>query len=141
VYRKKNRWYVRYYDYVPQEDGSINRSQVARSIAPVCDLYRSKKTVMPLVEKFLKTVNSNSRSPESATTLEHFVEQIYLPYVEEHKRPSTVPTYRAIWRHHLKPRCGNRSVRDFRTVDGETLLAQIARQTSLAKRSVLSNCA
>jgi integrase len=119
-----------------REDGSVNRTQVGRAIAPVCDQYRSKKAVMPLVEKLLKTVNGNSRSPESAATLEHFVEQTYLPYVEEHKRPSTIPTYKAIWRHHLKPRCGNRSVRDFRTVDGENLLAEIGRQTILTRSTL-----
>lgn len=51
VYRKKNRWYVRYYDYALQEDGSIKRVQMARSIAPICHEFRTKRAVMPLVSE------------------------------------------------------------------------------------------
>jgi hypothetical protein len=34
-----------------------------------------------------------------------FVERVYLPWTEEHKRPSTAKGYRDIWEDHLRPLC------------------------------------
>ena len=94
VYRKKNRWYVRYYDYSLQKDGSIKRVQMARSIASVCHEFRTKRAVIPLVSEVLAEVNSNHLSPEGALSLERLMEESYLPYVSRQKRPSTFTGYR-----------------------------------------------
>jgi hypothetical protein len=51
-------------DYALQEDGSIKRVQTARSIAPVCHEFRTKRAVMPLVSEVLAEVNTNPLSPE-----------------------------------------------------------------------------
>ncbi len=48
IYKKGRWWFVRYYDSVVQEDGSIKRVQIARRVAPFCDQYRSKKSVKPV---------------------------------------------------------------------------------------------
>ncbi|MGH9438156.1 MAG: tyrosine-type recombinase/integrase [Terriglobia bacterium] len=137
VYQKKNRWYVRYYDYVMQEDGSIKRLQVAKSLAPICYEYRTRRAVMPLVTELLNDVNSSGFRPESILSLERFIEENYLPYVSRQKRPSTYRGYRNIWRCYLKQRCGQVRLRDFRTADGERLLAEIARQRKLGRSSLV----
>ena len=137
VYRKKNRWYLRYYDYVMREDGSVERVQVARSVAPVCYQFRTRRAVMPLVNKLLQSVNNGCVSPESSVTLERFVEQDYLPFVAQQKRPSTLPTYRSIWNRHVKQRFGKTALRDFRTVDGERLLAEIAQHSNLTRVTLM----
>lgn len=135
VYRKGNWWYVRFYDNIVQEDGSIKRVQVARKVAR-CSDYRSKRSVVPLVKELLHPINTGLYRPESTATLEQFVEQTYLPHVQSQKRPSTYKGYRNTWEVHLKVRCGAIRLREFRTCDGERLLAEIARQNSLTRNTL-----
>ena len=61
---------------------------------------------------------------------EQFVERTYLPWAEEQKRPSTHKGYKDIWSVHLKARCGSIRLRDFRTCDGERLLAETPEPTA-----------
>ena len=42
--------------------------------------------------------------PERIVTVCDFVERLYLRWVEQHKRPSTLKGYRDIWLDHLKAR-------------------------------------
>jgi integrase len=137
VYRKKNRSYVRYYDYAIQQDGTVKRVQMARSIAPVCYEFRTKRAVMPLVTEVLAEINSKQLSPQSTLTLDRFMEENYLRYVSSQKRPSTFTGYRNIWRCYLKQICGPVRLRDFRTMDGERILAEIAKQKNLGRNSLV----
>jgi hypothetical protein len=68
-------------------------------------------------------------------TLIRFTEDRYLPFVEEHKRISTFRGYRNMWRRYLKPRC-NIMLREFRTVDGERMLASIAKEHKLTSTTL-----
>jgi integrase len=120
-----------------RQDGTVERVQKAQRIAPVCHDYRTKRSVMPLVTEFLSTFNSNHLSPEGTQSLESFVDQNYLPYVSRQKRPSTYRGYRNLWKCYLKTRCGHFRLRDFRTADGERLLAEIAKQHDLSRRSLV----
>ena len=66
-----------------------------------------------------------------------FVEKVYLPeYVEKQLRAATLKQYRDVWEDHLKARMGKLTLRGFRTVHGEQLLAQIAARTSLGRSSI-----
>jgi integrase len=66
-----------------------------------------------------------------------FVEKVYLlEYVEKQLRAATLKQYRDVWEDHLKPRIGKLTLRGFRTVHGEQLLAQIAAQTRLGRSSL-----
>ena len=69
-------------------------------------------------------------------TLELFVEHTYLPYVAAQKRPSTYRGYKNIWKECLKQRCGGICLREFRTCDGERLLAEIAQQSELSRNTL-----
>jgi integrase len=137
VYPKKNRWYVRYYENVLRPDGNVKRVQRAKSIAPICYEYRTKRSVMPLVTELLFTVNDHHASPEGTMKLEQFVKKNYLPHVESQNRPSTYRGYRSIWKRYLKPRCGETRLSDFRTADGERLLAEIAKHHDLSRSSLM----
>jgi integrase len=68
-----------------------------------------------------------------------FVEKIYLPDYISQKKPSTRKQYRDVWNNHLKGRTGKLTLRGFRTVNGETMLAEIAREAKLG-RSSLRHC-
>ncbi len=136
IYKKGRWWFVRYYDSVVQEDGSIKRVQIARRVAPFCDQYRSKKSVKPLADEILQPINSGTYTLESTMTLEQFVENNYLPHVQSQKCPSTFNGYRNVWKVHLKPRCARFRLREFRTCDGEKLLVDIARQRDLSRNTL-----
>jgi len=61
---------------------------------------------------------------------------VYFPHAEQQKRASTVNTDRNRWDKHLQPRCSNVRLREFRTVTGERLLQEIARQNDLSKATL-----
>jgi integrase len=56
--------------------------------------------------------------------------------VNRQLRASSQKMYRDTWTYHLKPRVGKVTLRDFRTVHGEQLLANIARQSNLGRNSL-----
>jgi integrase len=136
IYRRGSWWYVRFYDSVVQANGSIERVQVARRVAPVCEQYRSKRAVIPLAEEFLLPLNNGTFTPESTMTLGQFVEQTYLPHAVAQKRPSTYRGYKAMWEDYLNARCRDLRLREFRTCNGEKLLADIARQRRLSRNTL-----
>jgi integrase len=115
--------------HVARPDGRIERGQVCRKLAPLCDRYRSKRDVMPLVEEMLQPVNAGGCLPESVLSVSQFIDDHYLPFVDREKRASTSKGYRDIWRFHVKQRLGTVRLRDFRPVDGERLIHDIARQS------------
>jgi len=49
---------------------------------------------------------------------------------------STLKTDRNRWKTHLRPRCAEVRLREFRKVTGEHLLQEIARQNSLSKATL-----
>jgi len=66
-----------------------------------------------------------------------FVENIFLPqYADKQLRASTRKGYRDVWRDHVKNRLGKLTLRQFRTVHGEQMLAAIARDTGLGRNSL-----
>jgi len=135
VFRKGNCWYLRYYDTEVQEDGTINTVQKCRSLADFGGEYRSKKAVQVLADEFLAPLNNGTVTPQSTMKLTQFVEDHYLPFVEGHKRVSTLHGYRNMWRRYLKPHGGIR-LRDFRTADGECLMEEIARVNDLTRTTL-----
>jgi len=75
--------------------------------------------------------------PERTLVVPDFVERIYLPWVEEHKRPSTLKSCQDIWKAHLKPILVRDRVllRDVRTSTVQNWLNQIGQQ-DLSKNSL-----
>jgi integrase len=134
LYRKGKNWFVRFYDTV-LVDGRPVRKQIAKRIASAKE-FRTRKAVQPLVAELLLPINTGMQPVEATARLGEFVQVIYMPYVQSQLRPSTARSYADLWRVHLAPRCAHIRIRDFRTVDGERLLAAIARQTSLTRTSL-----
>ena len=58
----------------------------------------------------MATVNGGTIPAERIVTIGDFVERVYLPWIGEHKRPSTAKGYRDIWEDHLKPLAAQASV-------------------------------
>jgi hypothetical protein len=53
----------------------------------------------------MATVHSGVVPAQRIVTIGDFVSNVYLPWIEQHKRPSTAKGYRDIWEDHLKPLC------------------------------------
>jgi integrase len=100
-------------------------------------LHRTKKSVRSGAEEILSPLNSGKSQPESTQTVSQFIETAYLAYVREHKRPSTTKGYTGIFEDHLRIRLSIVRLCDFRTIDGERLLALISQETGLSHRSLL----
>ena len=61
-------------------------------------------------------------------SVERFIEDHFLPYVDEQKRASTAKGYKDIWNFHVKGKFITARLRDFRTVDGERFLQSLAKE-------------
>ena len=138
IFHQRKSWFVRYCDSVLQANGSVKRVQVCKKLdVPYSDQYRTKASVKSFAQEILAPLNNGTLSPESTMAITEFVEKVYLPnYVDKQLRTSTRKSYREIWESCLMGRMGKMTLRSFRTVHGEQLLADIARQTNLGRHSL-----
>jgi integrase len=129
IFRRGKSWFVRFCDDLMQSDGTVKRKLVCKKLE-VCysDEFRTVKSVRPFAAKFLVPINQGLVTLQSTMRIGDFIEKEHLLKIEEHRRASTLKGYRDVWRLHLKGRIGTKTLREFRTVDGERLLADIARQ-------------
>lgn len=132
IWRQGRSWYGRWREDV-LEEGRVVRKQRCEKLADVCDRYRSIADVRPLLAEKLRPINEGKTRPESTLTVAEYVEGFYLPFVRENYKPSTSIGYGKIWKKHLAPRLRKIALRDFRTVDAASLLAEIHRQHGLGR--------
>jgi integrase len=126
IWRVGRSWYGRWREDVI-ESGAVVRKQRSEKLADVCDRYRTKRDVRPLLEGKLKALNEGRTRPEGTLTVAEFVEGHYFPFVRENFKPSTIAGYGHLWRLYLSARLTRGTVRDFRTVDAAHLLADVHR--------------
>jgi integrase len=108
------------------KDGQLVRRRICKRLARYSDAYRSKRDVLPLANQFLAPVNSGDAQPEGSLTLTEFVEQRYLPSRAKKLRPSTMRSYRDLFRSLVRERLGDIRLRDFQTKDGQHYFDKIA---------------
>jgi integrase len=135
-------WYVRYWDH-RNVGGTLQRKRYSHQLGPVTRGKRPPADIVSEAERHMATVNSNAISAERIVTISDFAERVYLPFIEQHKRPSTAKSYRDIWEHHLKPYCGEMWLRDTRTYQVQGWLDKIgagklSRNTLQHIKSVIS---
>jgi integrase len=138
TFHRYSSWFVRVMDDVVQPDGTIKRKLVAKKLkVGYGGEYRTEKSVQPFVDEILAPLNAGLLNPQSTMLVIEFVDKVYLPeYVEKHLRPATQKQYKDIWNNHLKSRMGKLTLRSFRTVNGEQILAQIAEKDGLGHSSI-----
>ena len=138
IFHRGKSWFVRYCDNILQDDGSIKRKLICKKLpVPYGDQYRSKQSVKTFVDDILRLVNSGTLNPQSTMPITEFVETVYLPqYAQQQLRSSTLKGYRNIWKGYLRERLGKITLRSFRTVDGERMLADIARRKKLSRNTL-----
>jgi integrase len=138
LWRKGQSWFLRFCDDVMQPDGTVARKQVCKKLkVGFGGAYRTKKSVQGFVREILDPLNQGLLNAQSTMPVSEFVERVYFPeYVMKDLKPSTRKQYRDTWGDHLKGRIGSMTLRDFRTVHAQQLLADIARQSSLGRHSL-----
>jgi integrase len=108
------------------EDGVAVRKQSCTLLAPICDEYPSKRSVLLLAQKILEPINSKSVQPESSMPVVDFITNYYLPFVQKTLRASTFKDYsKDIFERHLRHRLKDYRLRDFRTVHGQRIITSI----------------
>jgi integrase len=123
-------WMLRYYERT--QDG---RRQVAKKLAQVGPEFPDKHSVKHLTHEVLAPINGKMTRPMSVDTVEHFLENVYLPHCDEVLRPSTANGYRGTY-NMLKPYLdGDRQLREVRTSDVERWLRDLAKKKKLAHTS------
>ncbi len=143
IIRIGDRWYVRYWER-RNIGGAVERKRVTHSIGEVTTRgKRPPADIQTEAERHMATVNSGTVPAERIVTIGDFVERVYLPWNEEHKRPSTAKGYRDIWEDHLKPLCALVWLKDARTFHVQGWLNQIgagklSRNTLKHVKSVIS---
>ena len=93
LFRKGNGWYLRYYDYAVGCDGTTKLKPKCKKLAEYGGQFRSKKSVRGLADEFLRPFNDGTHTTLSGMTVRDFVDNVYLPYAKEQKRPSTYNGY------------------------------------------------
>ena len=137
LFHRGNSWFVRYYD----TDASWKRIQKCEKLKVAYGgEYRTRRSVQTFIDEILAPLNSGLLNPQATMLVTEFVDTIYLPeHVEKKLRPASLKQYRDVWRNHLKNRMGKLTLRSFRTVHGEQMLADIAAKAKLG-RSSLRHC-
>lgn len=143
IIRIGNRWHVRHWER-RNIVGIIERKRVTHFLGEVTT--RGKRPPADIVteaERHMATVNRGTIPAERIVTIGDFVEKIYLPWVREHRRPSTAKGYNDIWQDHLKPRCEKVWLKDTRTFHVQNWLSQVgsaelSRNTLKHVKSVIS---
>lgn len=127
------RWYLRYSES-RLVDGALARKKVSHCLGPV--VGRSQyppETIRDAARRHMLTINAVI--PSHILTVHDYVEQVYLRYVEQEKRPSTLKGYSTIWKS-LAPIVGKKTLlKDVDTISIQCWLNQLAKE-DLAKATL-----
>jgi len=127
IFSTSTTFFLRYYT-TELVDGQPRRVQKSRRLCAKDTVYHSKtcKAVRQLAAGVLAEVNGQT-APVVNQTVADFWDTIYLKFIEENLRHSTVWGYEQIWEQHLKGHFGTTLLRDYRTATGSLFLTQLAK--------------
>ncbi len=135
IVRISGRWYVRYWER-RNIGGTVEQKRVSHVLGPVTTRGKHPPAdIKEAAEEHMDRINGTSIPAERITAIGDFIENVYLPWIDQHKRPSTAKGYRDIWEHHLQPLCANRLMKDVRTFHVQGWLNSIG-QKELSRNSL-----
>lgn len=127
IVRIGDRWYVRYWER-RNIGGTVERKRVTQQLGAVTTRgKRPPAEIEKEAQRHMATVNGGAIPAARIVTIGDFVESVYLPWIEQHKRPSTAKGYRDIWEDHLKPITEKMWLKDTRTYHVQGWLNQIGK--------------
>jgi integrase len=108
---------------------------VSVKLTDYSDQYRTLTSVRPLAERHLQPVNQGFASDPQ--TVQQFIDLVYFPHVEAHKRPSTVKGYRNLYKRYIAPHIAGVRMFGFRTRDAQGLLNRVAAEHNLSHLTLI----
>jgi integrase len=136
IIRIGDNWYVRYWER-RAVDGTLERKRVTHLLRPVTTRGKHPPAdVKNEAAQHMAAVVGCAIPPERIVTIGEFVDNVYLPWAKEHKRPSTHKQYRDVWEHHLKARCASALLKGARTFHVQQWLSDISATTELSRNSL-----
>ncbi len=136
IIRIGDRWYVRYWER-RNVGGSIERKRVTHPLGPVTTCgKRAPADIKTEAERHMATVNSGAIPADRIVTVDDFVSRVYLPWIEQHKRPSTAKGYKDIWEDHLQARASKLWLKDARTFHAQEWLNDIGKDGKLSRNTL-----
>jgi integrase len=136
IIRISGRWYVRHWER-RNIGGQIERKRVAHLLGEVTTRGKHPPDeIKQLAKDHMRKMNDSKVEPFQVVTLVDFAENTWLPYVEEHEKPSTLRSHKNRWKNHLKAHCDGLWLRNVRCCDVQRILEAIARPDKLGKNSL-----
>jgi hypothetical protein len=115
IIRIGERWYVRYWER-RNVGGVIERKRVSHCLGPATTRGKHPPAdIKDTAAEHLAIVNRGAIPADRITTVGQFVDGVYLPWIKQHKRPSTQKSYRDIWEDHLQSECADAWMKNVRT--------------------------
>ena len=125
LYARNGAWHVRY-----REDGR----KLSKRLGSV-QQYPREKDIAPAYHAFQNELAVANAKPFKANQmLRVFVLNIFFPYIERKKKPSTVKGYKQVWHAYLDPRLGDLKVSEFTRAHALQTLEKL--QETLAPNTV-----
>jgi integrase len=132
---KKGGWWVLRHRVRVIENGRTRSVLRAKRLGTLADFlpkrHRSKngKDVPNAILRMGSEVCTETKSSDNLLTrFGEFVEQVYLPFISDQRKPSTHKDYVDIWNVHLKARAANVWLRDIQTSDVQRWLNDVEAQ-------------
>jgi integrase len=130
IVRFCGRWYLRYWER-RNKNGTLVRKRVSHCLGDVTTRgIRPPADIQKAAQDFMQTNNNSSVPAEHNVTLVDFFESVYLPWIEQNRRPSTYKNCRDVWNNHVRPASGREqnTLKNIRTFTVQNWLSQIGRE-------------
>jgi integrase len=118
------------------EHGEMKSSYRRLKLAPVGNLRQQNapQDVKQIAKEKMEEILPNNKDikPETIVKLGDFVERVYLPWCEKHKRRSTYYNYKNQWHLYFKPRCSDWWMRESGTPELVALLNTVLAEHDLS---------
>lgn len=136
IFKARGYWYVRYFED-RTVNGELRHDRVAKQIGEVTSRgKRPPQKIEDEAREIVAAATVTNANPGRVVTTGAFVDRVYFPYIQQHKRPSTLKGYKDIWRNHAKAHCSSVWLKDVRTFHVQSWLDAIAAPGTLGRNSL-----
>lgn len=136
IFKARGHWYVRYFED-RTVNGELRHDRVAKQIGEVTTRgKRPPQKIEDEAREIVAAATVTNANPGRVVTVGEFVDRVYFPHIQQHKRPSTLKGYKDIWRNHAKAHCAAEWLKDVRTFHVQGWLDAIATPGTLGRNSL-----
>jgi len=133
IYEASGAFFVRYYTVVDGARKQLSQRLCTKDRNTGCG-SASAKAVRQLCEDFMRTINTDTPKGITPLSVTQFWESIYLPFITNNLKHSTVMGYKQVWLQHLKNHFGNTLLKDYKTPTFSLFITSLA--VSLRPRTI-----